>query len=184
MTKPIMLDLETYDTADTAVVLSIGAVRFDEFGIYDQFYMVMGALEQREDQISRGRTTSPSTIAFWDSQPEAARQILIPGLHQCAPIHVLSEFIRYVKATQVRGVWGNAPTFDNNIMRSIFRSYNLECPWHFRDDRDYRTLKSLTRIAPPKREGTHHNALDDAIYQAQFAAVIAQRLRISLAEPF
>jgi DNA polymerase III epsilon subunit-like protein len=35
----VMLDLETYDTATTAVILSIGAVKFTKETIIDTFYV-------------------------------------------------------------------------------------------------------------------------------------------------
>jgi inhibitor of KinA sporulation pathway (predicted exonuclease) len=42
----------------------------------------------------------------------------------------------------------------------------MQAPWKFYNDRCYRTLKAMyPHIKMPKRTGTHHNALDDAISQ-------------------
>ena len=42
-------------------------------------------------------------------------------------------------------------------------------PWAFYEERDFRTLKNLPDAVEVEHEGTEHDALDDAIYQARYA---------------
>jgi exodeoxyribonuclease VIII len=67
-------------------------------------------------------------------------------------------------------LWGNGADFDNAILVNCFANTNIEPCWKFWNHRCYRTLKSLSGDkSKPKRVGTYHNALDDAITQAVHA---------------
>jgi exodeoxyribonuclease VIII len=51
------------------------------------------------------------------------------------------------------------------ILRKAYEMLGLKTPWHFRADRDVRTLVALGRsldieLTPANREGTHHHALE------------------------
>jgi len=64
-------------------------------------------------------------------------------------------------------VWGNGAAFDNVILASAYRQANITQPWLFWNDRCYRTVKALSPAVTMQRNGTHHNALDDAESQAR-----------------
>jgi len=55
----------------------------------------------------------------------------------------------------------------------------LDCPWKFRDNRCFRTYKSLISFRPP-RSGVPHDALEDAVYQAETLQFITHHLGIVL----
>jgi exodeoxyribonuclease VIII len=63
-------------------------------------------------------------------------------------------------------IWGNGASFDNVILANAYRRNDLNIPWKYYNDRCYRTMKSLAPHIKMEREGTHHNALSDAISQA------------------
>lgn len=182
----IMLDIETLDTAGTALVLSIGMARFDrERGVTDKADIVLSY----EDQIESGRTIDESTLAWWAKQSEEARKV-IKLCEDCETsthetLLLLGDWIGKDAI-----MWGNGSDFDNAIVASLYNSFNLELPWKFFNNRCYRTLKAIgeqvydTKKArttlshgqfiaawgrPPVRQGVQHNALDDAVYQAECA---------------
>ena len=162
----IMCDLETLDTATTACVLSIGLVAFDPNSgvINDKFY----AAFPRDQQLKVGRTVSDATLTWWmDQSPEAREVFNFPTFNMYKTLGAVIEFFNRNGGDAVK-LWGNGPDFDNSILGSLFDSFELTRPWHHYNNRCFRTIKSLSMPAgytPPPREGTHHDALDDALYQ-------------------
>lgn len=171
--KHIMLDLETLDTASSAVVISIGAVAFDPEtnALGDKFYVEM--TEDTAAQQARGRTISGDTVRWWMQQDVQAKRVFsesIDGVDRANTSEALSRFSRFVAANGGRDVelWGNGADFDNIILGSLYDAFGLRKPWSYSRNRCYRTMKNIG-IGPRRplvREGTHHNALDDAITQA------------------
>jgi len=167
----VMLDIETLGTGIHSLVVSIGAVRFrldstdDLDTIRDDarsFYSVLDT----EDQRDRGRVDDPDTLAWWGKQSDEARQVLTdPSEDTAGALERFSEFCRGVKR-----IWGNGNTFDNAIIRDLYRTYEQDYPVDFWADLDMRTLKYLwnkltnwrSKNEPKIRIGEHHNALDDA----------------------
>ena len=88
--RHIMVDLETLDTAHTAVVLSIGAVAFEcaadhlidrALNPANFFY---AELEIRDQQRAR-RTLSAQTVTWWMRQGEDARSLFAPAAPASTP---------------------------------------------------------------------------------------------------
>lgn len=172
----IMLDIETLDTRTSAVVLSIGMCKFDPVKqeITDRYYQVLSSIDQTEML----RTVNGDTIEWWATQPEAARIVLDESREADEDTHVhLMRMGEWIGADA--HVWGNGPSFDNAIVKSLFDTYGVPLPWPFKNDRCYRTLCALGQRAMtpmlyakrpmPEPEGIAHNALDDAVYQARVA---------------
>lgn len=177
----IMIDNETMDTNAEAVILSIGAVRFNKDSVSpmgEKFYAVLDI----EDQKARGRTVSESTMAWWAKQSPEARVVLTTTDRR--PVkEALSDLWDFIYNLddcpgQTR-LWGNGSDFDNPQIASLFRMYGFEMPWEFWNNRCFRTLKSeFGHNAPkPQRKGTYHNALDDAIHQAEHCQHIFTALK-------
>lgn len=177
--KNIMLDLETYDTAPTAIVLSIGAVRFDAHNCYERIYVSCGTAEHRNDQLNHFRTQSADTVAWWEQQTPEARKVLY-DTEAVTPREALDRFRTFCGEGAI--IWGNGADFDNVILRSMYASYSGDdksAPWRYYNNRCFRTLKSLSPVKVD-RIGTYHNALDDAVHQALHAQAILQALRVQL----
>lgn len=186
MTLRIMVDLETLSSKSNAVIVSIGAVPFDpETGVDvgRPFYEVLA----RGDQTGYGRHIDPSTIDWWLQQSEAARAVF-KAPATSSPELALGRFSHYVfHLAELAGlkpedaqVWGYGSTFDNVVLRSLYQDVGLKAPWSYRCDRCHRTLMSIANglVEMPAREGTYHNALDDAIYQAKCAVVALKRFGV------
>lgn len=164
--KDLMIDLETLGTDPNCPVISIGAVFFDiENKKLGQFFYRVLSLDE---QISRGRQVTADTIKWWMQQDEAAKKIFKE--QQLAVYPALEDFISWFSINNSKSfVWGNGSTFDISIMENIFKNYGFKAPWGYNRVMDLRTFK---RFKPPVKEtvkvGISHNALDDAINQAQY----------------
>lgn len=167
----VMLDLETMGKGPDAAIVAIGAVKFDPAtGLGDTFY----ANVDLASSVEHKGVMDASTVMWWMKQSDAARQRLVTPDPVCIA-DALLRFEDWVNggphiqrpATDV-AMWGNGAAFDNVILRGAYERLGLEPPWQFRGDRCYRTLKALHPEVPlPPSEGTHHNALDDAVFQAR-----------------
>lgn len=62
--------------------------------------------------------------------------------------------------------WGNGSNFDIEIIESLLKAYDKKIPWIYRNVRDLRTFKEFVKYEEPMKKGIAHNALDDAIMQA------------------
>lgn len=171
----IMLDLETLDTGSRSVVTAIGAVAFDPAGdtLGDKFYVEL--TDDLATQTRAGRTISGDTVVWWMRQGQAAQQIFQPKTPEQASVRVTTHdglfmFEDFIRANGDRDVqlWGNGADFDNIILGSLYEDLFLHKPWSYSRNRCFRTMKNLPG-APGKtaRQGTHHNALDDALTQAR-----------------
>lgn len=164
----VMLDLETLGTTPGSIIVSIGAVRFDEGSIGDQFY-------QRIDVTSAeklGFTMDAKTVLWWMAQSDAARGELSGGhdIHQV--LGWLSVWL--LKSGEVDELWGNGVDFDNAFLAAAYKKIDQPQPWPFWANRCFRTVKALHPEITMERSGTHHNALHDAIVQAMHLLKIEQ----------
>lgn len=162
----VMLDLETLATDSRALIVSIGAVYFNADDLGDTFY----AVPDREEQQDAMRTISEQTLDWWSKQSPEAQKVLEDRTGSVE--EVLIGFSEFMGNENVR-VWGNGSDFDCVILGSLYEDFGIKRPWSYSNNRCFRTLKNIALMhdshAQPQRRGTHHNALDDAIYQAECA---------------
>lgn len=172
----VMLDLETLGTTPGHRVLSIGAVEFTPFGPAREFYL---ALDQ-EQQEQVGLLSDPATEQWWSEQSPEARTVLSePKTATNVALQQFDSFLRSCGTPKEVRVWGNGAGFDQPILTEVYKRIGLGCPWLFYNERCFRTLKQLPKAPePPERKGVHHNALDDARYQAEHATRILNTLEL------
>jgi len=156
----VMVDLETMGTDAGSAILSIGAVTFDREGVHETFYRNID-LESNEDA---GLSVDMSTLAWWLSQGDDAQDVLEGGGDLEA---ALRDFSTWYDEHGAETIWANSPSFDCEMLKEAYSAFDLDTPWDFRDERDYRTLRELPGAVWVDRTGTHHNALDDAKHQAK-----------------
>jgi len=115
---------------------------------------------------------NPETVKWWDGQNAEAKKILTEvdggGEHLRDALNKLTEYLSQFDLKKVR-VWGNGSDFDNAILANCYAAIGSNQPWEFWNNRCYRTLKSLQPQVKLARQGTYHNALDDAKSQATHA---------------
>jgi hypothetical protein len=167
----VMVDLETLGRGPGCVVLSIGAVTFDENGLGEEFYMVVN----QESCEEHGLLTDPETLAWWEKQNPEARKVLDEAKTGGVPLPMalaaFSEYVREYGPGKVK-VWGNGASFDNAIIAACYGAIGEKLPWQFWNDRCYRTFKAMFPTVKLERQGTYHNALDDAKTQAEHAVML------------
>lgn len=183
MSRPnahVAIDLETLSTSPAAVILSIGAVAVcEESGQQRQFYAGCSVASQQD------RKTDASTIDWWSKQTADAREAFDFAHSEDCPtladgLKRLTEWIGQLGETHEVHVWGNGANFDIAILEHAYKELSPFVPWNFRKVRDMRTLYDITLRfgldikANTTRMGTHHNALDDAQFQAD---VVIESLR-------
>lgn len=168
----IMVDIETLGLQPSSVILSIGAVVFDNISlehIPEDFYV-----ELNSDQP--GRTCDKSTIEWWSKQsikrPEGRLDLFE------ASDSLLNWTRKIVGAGEVE-VWANGTDFDITILTHMYRNIQNFIPWKYNEVRDYRTLyKLFPEIKRPEMDKSKkHNALEDAKHQAAHAEMILNHIR-------
>lgn len=168
----LMIDIETLGIKRDAPVMSIGACFFDKTGIKSEFYISLDVAGQIDSGL---RKVDAQTIKWWMSQEDASKKVFRETAVETSK--ALAKFHAWVLGGVAGGEsiantgtkpWGNGSNFDIEILESIFKDYGFSIPWNFRNIRDFRTFKEHVYDGHnTKRIGTHHNALDDAMYQAQ-----------------
>lgn len=179
--KDIMVDIETMGDGPRSAIVSIGAVNFDvETGKIGK--TISGNISLKSC-METGLEASPDTILWWMDQPKKVRTWMKYPSHI---ISVLNDFRKFVdvarnlnKHNDIR-MWANPPQFDLVILGNAYKAtFVLEKPWHYREERDFRTLKYLYdgKIPEFKIDGPKHDALHDAIYQAKVCSYIYRNLK-------
>jgi len=172
----VSFDIETLDTTPSALVLSIGAAKFnlDDDETYDEikddsdrcFYASL----ELQSQLFAGRTISADTLKWWMEQSREAQKVFLENKHDT--VNGLCDLSAFCKDTNY--AWGNGNMFDNVIIRNLYGSYNMTYPYHYSRDLDLRTLKIAAgnpkvQIHTEANTNVKHNALDDAVFQAVLA---------------
>jgi ketosteroid isomerase-like protein len=172
----VMHDIESLDTRPTALILSIGAITFNEDNrlARRQFYEKISMA----DSIALGFSVSEDTENWWKKQDAMVRAEAFSGTKSVR--EVLELYAEYL-TTQMDGqevlLWGNSSDFDNVVIANAYLHMDMPIPWNFRNNRCYRTLKALPGIpAKPASVGNAHNALVDAVNQANHAELILNYL--------
>lgn len=169
-----MLDLETLSTRPDAAILAIGACLFDSNGLIigdnANFYATI-------DPVSceiYGRHISASTVIWWMKQQNKTDTF---NGKDSLP-YVLQQFKDWIPDNAI--VWGNGVDFDNFILSDSYEYLKIGTPWKRHNNRCYRTIKNMAPKEKIVRIGSHHNALDDALSQANHIVSVCKALNIQL----
>ena len=179
MFADVMVDLETMSSRPNAAIAAIGAVAFDmkNLTLGETFYTTID-LESCE---KLGLHFSASTVSWWMRQGDQARRDVLAGQQSNLSMAVAdfsSWLCQYCVPKKNLKIWGNGANFDPVIMESAYYAADEPVPWEFWGVRCFRTLKGLyPNITMDERKGTHHNALDDAVHQAEHIFKIRRTLR-------
>jgi exodeoxyribonuclease VIII len=174
-----MVDLETLGTGPDAVILSIGAAKFDPTVEGDP---ILDTFHQHVDPANAqavGMKITASTVMWWLHPDRAAARDELLKYERVDLWSVLYGFKQWF-GDESLPLWGNGATFDNVILRTAYEKVNEPAPWEFWHDRCYRTMKSFATSIPLVREGVHHDAKHDAISQAKHLVEIMRAMNVSL----
>jgi len=166
----VMVDIETLGTEPGCAILSIGAAVFDHDGV-DETWAMSVDLESCE---AYGLDADLSTLSWWLKRSDEAQAAALEGGEPLGD--VLREFTQWYRSRNADQLWANSPIFDVAILDAACERVGIESPWSFWELRDYRTLSDLAIAEDIEREGTSHEALDDAVHQARVASATHSRL--------
>lgn len=160
----LMLDIETLSTKPNAVILSLGAVKFDP---YTNRIDVDEGLDIRVDvdeQTAMGRDVQEETLNWWATQPKEVQEAALGEQGRAS----IEEFTRRLNKIMVGAdqIWCQGPAFDMVIIEDLYRSIGKPTPWQFWQVRDSRTLFGVFGDPRDKNRAGAHNALMDCCYQA------------------
>jgi exodeoxyribonuclease VIII len=103
---------------------------------------------------------------WWMKQSAAARKAVTRSDTESL-FSALQGFEKFVGDKKSAKIWGNGASFDNVILANAYKKLSMDMPWHYWNDRCYRTVKNLLgKNIEVEKVGTAHNALDDAKTQA------------------
>ncbi len=161
MKKKLMIDCETLDIGERPVLLSIGAVVFDDNGIYEYFQADIDI----ESSKQFGFTVSQSTLDWWDQQDPIAKNMAFAGKERIDI--VLQKLVAFYSNHGCTEIWSKGALADIRWINNALDYFGIERPWKYYKEFCFRTLlKSVPRFEIPFH-GIAHNALDDAIHQAK-----------------
>jgi hypothetical protein len=164
-----MIDFETFGNGKHACVVQVGACNFGDGAIGETLKLQVDA----EDAMRNGAEMDASTVYWWLAQSlEAIWSILAdPKLAEREAFNQLNVFLAGADE-----IWSHA-TFDFVILMEALKRLGIKPSFGYRVARDIRTLNALCPgHKPMAREGTHHDGLDDAIYQARYVMAMLEQL--------
>jgi len=132
--------------------------------VADEFYQAIDL----ESAVEWGGRLDADTVLWWlDQSQEAVDAWKENPTNISKSLMLFHSWLYRMGDKKSLRIWGNGSMFDNVLLRSAYDNAGMETPWSFRGDMCYRTMKSMYPDVPyPDRVGVHHNALDDAIFQA------------------
>ena len=174
--KHIMIDVESLGTRSDAVILSLGAVKFDldSDKIDDKAFYASISIDSN---LELGRRIQEDTLLWWLKQEIAAQSVF----HEEKIVlpQALEDFSDWV-GTDDYEVWSNGADFDLPMVAHAYAQIQMETPWKFWASNCFRTYKKLpgakALASAVLFAGTKHNALADAVHQAQVVQAIHKNL--------
>lgn len=164
-----MVDLETMGNRPGCAITSIGAVSFDprgdEVSRGHAFYHTV----QLRTCLDAGLTIDASTVEWWLVQSDEARKAMLRNTY---PLRVVLErFSDWWRTERCEFIWSHGLSFDIPILAEAFRRTSplpdTAVPWRYWAERDTRTLFWMANDMRVENKGTAHDALDDAVAQAE-----------------
>lgn len=173
--KHIMIDLETLGTTADAVIMSIGAVKFDleSEKMNDKAFYASVSIDSNLDA---GRRVDEGTLIWWLKQEAAAQNVFFEPKQTLE--NALDELIDFFDRDDYT-VWSNGADFDIPMLAHAMKHFGMTTPWQFWNSRCVRTYKSLpaARDVPKQVSGIKHNAMSDAINQAKLVQAIHRAMK-------
>lgn len=175
--KHLMTDLETLDTSDTAAVIQVGLVVFDDDGnLLGDLCVNINAI----DSLLNGFTTNVDTCKnFWAKQPKAVKQsVLYPSeQYSCREAARLIDKFLKTQFEEKFTIWSNHLLFDipklNLLLTKMgFKSLTDRTPHYLVED--FASVKNTCKRLYPDEfnaakdnlsNDMQHNAVADCYYQ-------------------
>jgi len=168
--KDVMLDIETLGTRCSSAIIQIGACYFDRTTGEVGECFKMNIHSEYDDRF----TYDWRTVSRWLLQSQEAREsVATAGTKLDASLERLTRFLKDAEC-----IWSHA-TFDMPILTHAYEVCGMEFPIPYRGMRDIRTLTDIADHRGTKeREGVHHDALDDCIFQVGYCVEALNKINV------
>lgn len=176
--KDLMIDIETLDTANTAMIASIACVEFDlvagETGF--KFYEIIN-LKSYDKLLNNPFTHSLNTLLWWLNQSKESQSIFDFNAKKTEDIiECLRNFTGNFDFKDKR-IWTKG-NFDIPILEYALRACGQSVPWKYWQIMDMRTILKLSELKFENKNT--HNALDDCYNQINQLTQSLKSLKIKL----
>lgn len=162
----LMIDLETLDVRPTSVILSLGAVLFNQKqGVFDTLQLDFDL----QEQFDIGRSISMDTLRWWMTQSKQSQKIFDKEGSKVSIATIPGELSKFTLGQNKKTlrVWSNGTDFDIGMVNNVFSQNNFTNKlWMFYNVTDYRTFGYITGFKKPVGKAAH-DALADATHQAE-----------------
>ena len=173
----VTFDLETLGTTYNAPIVQIAAVKFKDSGtVVDRFtrdidYKTLEPL---------GFEMTYSTVFWWLSQPVQAIKSVFNKKHSVSLQKALLDLQKWLGPEAKEYYYWSHASFDFPILQNAYNKLSMQNPIPYHKGRDIRTLQHFAQ-QKVVRKGTHHNALDDCLYQAELVSksILKMNLKVS-----
>lgn len=172
----VMVDLETLGTTPGCVILSIGAVQFDEHtGATGEYFYEKISVESSQEL---GLTIDISTLNWWLSKDPNVFTEALSGKKSL--IQVLTLFSEYLNKIQLQHddvyLWGNPARFEFGILAEAHKRAGFKLPWDTWLEVCFRTFIRKHRELRDSLPflGDKHNPIDDCHHQILVVSKINQ----------
>lgn len=178
----IMVDIETLGITETAHILSIGLC---SFSLTEGVRNTDGRWEFQLGLAEQNRSIDVSTLDFWLRQPaETFAKVTKLDLSLKDALESLVDIITDHKrdGNKVK-LWCNGANFDFAILKNALKQCHMPTPWAYYEENCMRSVKTLVganydrlcdmvthRVSAKGFTTNTHEALSDAIWQAEFVA--------------
>lgn len=161
-----MVDLETLSTKNNAIILTIGAIKFnreisigtfDDIKVENKFYKRINIESCEKIGLCRDKNTED----WWLKQDEKVKYEAFQGMRENIE-DVLREFNIWFGDSKY--IWSLGICFDICILNEVYERLGINIPWKFWNVRDCRTILDCVGIKPSKNP-YKHNSLMDSYYQ-------------------
>ena len=172
-----MIDIETMATCNNAAIVAIGACAFDLEGLGEEFTALIDTAS-----ASAHGAVQRHTMEWWASQSEEVRDRMFGGKEPAED--AAERLLGFFKAARADEVWANSPTFDCVILRNWFDEFDMNAPWHYRQERCVRTIYAIANslkgidVGAGYSESGAHDANVDARNQARAVTIALKGLGV------
>ncbi len=118
MSTCIMLDSETLGTSPNAVILTIGAVKFDPYNLQEPHTPLYFRIDV-DEQTALGRTIDQSTLDWWGKQDAAIFEEAMSDEDRIPLSDVITQINKYVVG--VDKIWAQGILFDIGMLENLYR---------------------------------------------------------------
>jgi len=175
-----MIDIEALGNCTNGLILSIGAINFDPHGDLgvNEFKVNISI----QSALNAGAKINGSNIEWWLRQEIAAIRAAFYDPLPLPELEALRALRRWLDEFKIEYVWSHGCNYDLRLLAQAYERHDYRLPWHYRNERDTRTLFEAANIGDAEWRVGHalttiaHDALQDAIRQARVVQLAYQKL--------